>query len=444
MKNFLFLLHLLLTAIPIGAQTVTYVSNGTIDCYAQGCQTATLNGDTMIFGAWSNRGTFRLNGVRRTGAVYGTLNDGKLNACSNDGNIQFLRLNGLDFTKPSKGSITKINCMADFGTSTSMTWLPDSPGQCGGGGASNCSWKSHGVTRVNGKIYLAVYRQQQGTSVARDSTLVMSPDDGVTWFNPATIGGSGSANGGVMDSPGGPTYAAGVLWKDVSPWDGHSQKMGFVTFVHYCKDESVGCVNKDASDTYTYLLSQYGNFGSYTLARWPKSSMPTLDISTMQYYVCPGYATTVCDGTVGANWSSSLANATPLNLGLGAMADVVYLANQNTYGGVGWNGLNGEVYLASAPRIWGPWTLNKTVSPRSPSSASGVSVFANILLAAVTSVSSNVVDIPIASTTSGTHDASGTLYWDRYRMTISGGGGRGSMQGKILLRPPGYIVWISH
>ena len=52
MKNFLFLLHLLLTAIPIGAQTVTYVSNGTIDCYAQGCQTATLNGDTMIFGGF--------------------------------------------------------------------------------------------------------------------------------------------------------------------------------------------------------------------------------------------------------------------------------------------------------------------------------------------------------------------------------------------------------
>src|SRR5262245_43298043 len=134
MKSLLFLLRLLLTTIPIGAQTVTYVSNGTIDCYAQGCQTATLNGDTMIFGAWSNSGTFRLNGVRRTGAVYGTLNDGKLNACPNDGNIQFLRLNGLNFTKPSKGSITKINCMTDFGTATNMTWLPDSPGQCGGGG----------------------------------------------------------------------------------------------------------------------------------------------------------------------------------------------------------------------------------------------------------------------------------------------------------------------
>ena len=366
-------------------------------------------------------GTFMLNGISNTGAVIGTLNDGRLSTCAGDGNIQVLRLDGIDFTNPGNGHQTRINCMTDFGSATSMMWPPDSPGQCAMGGANNCSWKSHGITSVNGNLYLFVYRQQQGTAWARDSTLIMSPDGGVTWYNKAHIGGIGSVNGDAPSSPGGATYPAGMLWKDAAPWDGASQKFGFLSFAHFCQDESISCPSKDGNTTYTYAYIETGDYGSYRLLRWPKTSMPTLDISTIQYYSCATLPTITCDGNANANWTSNLAAATIIPSIFGAMVEVIYLKDQDLYVGAGWNGGNGDYYLQHAPHPWGPFTLDLTAHPRGESNY-GINVFTNFPLAAVRSTGSSTASLILASTTSSAMYPSSSVYFDRYTLSVTGSG----------------------
>jgi hypothetical protein len=416
---------------------VTFTPNGSIDCAAQGCQVnVNGGGDTPINGAWLPTGTFTLNGVSRSGSVLGSLNDGQVSPCATSGDFQLVRLTGIDFTTPSNGSRTKVNCMTDYGTGADMTWPPDAPGTCALGGANNCTWATHGITSVNGKLYWQLYRQQQGTSWARDVTMIVSSDGGATWCNKASIGGSCSATGDVPTSPGGATYTTGMLFKDSAPWDGGSQKMGFISFVHYCQDESISCPAKDNNATYTYMLAQEGNYGATRLVRWPKTSMPTLNISTMEYYVCATWPTTVCDGTDNANWTATQASATALPLNPpGAMMELIYLKDQDVYVGTTWNGNNGDFYMYDAPHPWGPFTLDLTTHPRGPATF-GVSVFTNMPLAAVTSNSSTSADVIVLSSTSSVAWSGGSLFMDRFTVTVPASatdGSRTSLAGKAKI-----------
>ena len=189
-----------------------------VSCGAQDCMGDVLHGDTFVFGGWSDKGSTTIEGKKVRGTVFGTFNDGETRSCTAipaGGNVTVIKLVTLDMAKPSKGSLATVNCMAEGGLSGSMAWDPAPRGTCTEGVARECSWKSLGITHVNGKLYLQVFRQEGPSRYyGHDSTLLRSDDEGRTWVNPAHAENKSQASGDFPAGPGDPTYPTSILWPD--------------------------------------------------------------------------------------------------------------------------------------------------------------------------------------------------------------------------------------
>jgi hypothetical protein len=379
-----------------------------VSCGAQGCMGDVLHGDTYIFGGWSNQGSTTIDGNSVPGTIFGTFNDGETRSCiavPAGGNVTVIKLTKIDVAVPSNGSLATVNCMAGAGLSGNVVWTPAPRGTCTVGVAHECSWKSLGITHVNGKLYLQVFRQESAIAYyGHDSTLLRSDDEGATWVNPTHVGGTPQANGDFPAGPGDPSYPAGMLWPDLPTAAGTRQPMARLGFVHYCQDESVDCPAIDNNQTYIYALATSGTFSSYVLARVAKSNLPHLKASEWEYYLCPDYDDEVCDGMQAENWTPNLAEATSFTEGTpGADAQTIWAPGLKQYVATGFDG-QGHVFLSTAPHVWGPWKQQANLTP-----GNGTEVFNNLILPTYRSLDATHATVILANN-SYVLDGSGTLY----------------------------------
>lgn len=434
-------IYILLISAVTALHAQTFSKTASINCQSQSCQSAMVDGDTMYASAWSNAGTFTYNGASIGGAVYSTWNDGLGGSCGGtSSNIGVTRLNGIDFSTPSNGSYTTVNCMTSFGTGASNAWPPATSGTCSATHTNGCSWKSTGFISYNGCLYLHVFRQDAGNNAALDGSIVKSCDAGATWANPVHLG-SPNANGDAPTGPGSADYPANILFPAIGPTDGSGNIRGRMNFVNFCKDETVSCPSIDNNATYIYAILTNGNFAGGGLMRWTKSTFVNLNPSGISYYKCPGYATTVCDGTSSGSWDSNVANATVIgNMGDGANPHAVWDASKSLYIAVGFNGLNGSIYLDTAPHVWGPWTPGGSgtwnPTPNPTCTGGGCSVFPGIVMPTLEAASSTVTNFDI-TTDSSDILGSGSVYHYKFSMTVPAASTSGSpiaFTGKVALK----------
>lgn len=416
---------LLLSAIlacACGAQTYTTTLVGSpIDCVTDGCNSILENGDTLIISAWDLTGSFTFNGVSGTGSVYGTYNDGANLTCDAHspagGNINWFRLSVLDLLTPSNITIANKNCMTSFQDGGSIKWPPATDGTCTAGVVLSCNWKTQGMISVDGKTYLQVFRQDPGASTyyGHDSTLVMTTDGGTTWTNPAHVGVSTDVNGDAPAGPGDATYPASIIWPEPSPYDGSTAYMARMQFVMYCRDNTVGCPSVDNNSTYVYALAYDGRFANYRVARGLRSTLAGMTAASWSYYHCPGYATTVCDGSNNANWDASVLNATAImSAGThGVLGGLIYSSDLGAYVFTGTSGT--DVLVSTAPHVWGPYTTSNTFV-----GLTGYNFAAPIISSLKTITANSKVQLTIGAT-GYTHNVAGTLFLNTVEVTKVGG-----------------------
>jgi hypothetical protein len=379
-----------------------------VSCGAQGCMGEIMHGDTYIFGGWSHTGTTRINGTDVPGTIFGTFNDGETRSCiaiPAGGNVTVIKLAKIDMGSPGNTSMSTVNCMAGGGLTAGEGWDPAPRGTCVPGYEQDCTWKSLGITHVNGKLYLQVFRQEGPSQfLGYDSTLLRSDDEGKTWVNPAHVGGKPRADGDFPAGPGDPSYPASMMWPAPLPRDAAKQAMARLGFVHYCQDESIGCPSIDDNKTYVYALATSGNFSTYVLARVSKANLPHLKASEWEYYRCDGYAEKVCDGLLAESWTNEVAKASQLRGGMpGADAQVIWAADQKLYLATSFDG-QGHVFLSTAPHVWGPWKQQAMLTP-----GNGTEVFNNLILPTYRTVGPGRATVIVANN-SYVLDGSGTLY----------------------------------
>jgi hypothetical protein len=435
---------LLLFSFSIFAQTAlpTFTITNSINCQAQGCQSSLMDGDSVYLSAWGASGSFVYNGSTISGAIFGTWNDGTGRGCGGSSNVGILKINGMDFATPSNGGFSIVNCMTSFGTGASNAWAPAAYGTCSATHTNGCSWKSDGLTHVNGRLYLQVFRQDNGNNAGLDSTILVSNDDGATWLNPAHIGGTPNASGDAPGGPGSADYPASILFPATGPTDGSGNYTARLSFVNYCKDESAvaPCPSIDNNSTYTYIVAESGDYARFMLGRWPKTSMPTLDISTLEWYTCPSYnSVTTCDGNNSTNWDRRVSTAFKSMPFAGALPHIVWDQGKSLYISAGFNGGDGSIYLATAPHIWGPWSYNANPTPEGACRAAACTVFAGIALPTLADVDSTQTTFAVTATSSNIL-VSGSAYHYKLNMNVrtSPTGPRpGPGRGRRLLTPRG-------
>lgn len=434
---------LFLVAIAASSQAATYTVTqvAAIDCWTAGCGGRVHNGDTTIFTAWASSGSVSVEGVAITGNLYGTTNDSDIyynggNStlgpnCSGR-NIVWLQIPSISVTGAG-GTIYTKNCMAGYGGAPGDgSWAPAASGTCtlGYSSPSGCNWKSQGTMCVDGVCYLHVQRQRQGDgSFAHDTTLIKTTDQGATWLNPSHIGGTPDANGDVPAGPGSASYPASMMWIDGAGHDGASQKIGRLEFFVYGRDGAT-LPNVDNNGTYLYAIAYSGDFKSWYLARVLRANMANLSAADWSYYVCPGYATAVCDGSLSGSWSSlsaatklgadyTISGYTPL------LGGVMYLSEIGTYVSTGGcNGCGGSVSILTAPHPWGPWVSSGHMSdnPLGLSPPANLNFVSPILATAKTITTGSVVEFTVAAN-EYTYDSvspGGTPAFVTYRITKVG------------------------
>lgn len=427
----------LLAATALG-QTFTTTHISEVDCVASGCNSVLENGDTLIFSAWDLAGSFSYNGVSSTGSVYGTYNDGASLTCdanpNPNGNVAWIRLSVLDLLTPSNTTVVNKNCLISFKGGGAPQWPPAANGTCTVGVNNSCTWKSEGVGSVDGVQYLQVYRQETCcTYYGHDSTLIKSSDGGATWLNPAHLGGqSPAADGDAPAGPGDATYPASIIWPDPSPFDGTTQYAARLNFIMYCKDNTVGCSSVDNNATYVYALMYDGRFTSYRLARAVRATIANLVASSWSYYHCPGYSTSVCDGSNNANWDAALANATVIfSPGTnGILGGIVYSSELQSYIFTGGYGTCCVIAVSTAPHPWGPYTLSNTFV------VDGYNFAAPIISTLTTITPGSKIRLAISGT-GYTHNQPGSLFFNTVEITKSGVVSSGSvtnLSGKVSVR----------
>src|SRR5258708_15138910 len=151
------------------------------------CVGPTIQGDTYYWTAWMPNASGLP--VKSGLPIVGTINDFNFGSvCS--GNIGVLQLDTFSWSSPSASHITKVNCMASYGTSGGASNAPagwnghltssDSVGNAG-------TWKNRVPFSKGGILYLPVERQiSAGGASVHDATFIMSPDSGKHWCNPYT------------------------------------------------------------------------------------------------------------------------------------------------------------------------------------------------------------------------------------------------------------------
>ena len=390
------------------ADPAMFTIGKTVSCGAQGCMGEVMHGDTYIFGGWSHTGSTKINGTDVPGTIFGSFNDGETRPCGAipaGGNVTVVKLTKIDMATAGNTAMTTVNCMGGGGGSGGEGWEPAPRGACTAGYERDCSWKSLGITHVNGKLYLQVFRQESPSQfLGHDSTLLRSDDEGKTWINPAHVGGKAKADGDFPAGPGDPSYPASMMWPDPQPRDSSKQTMARLGFVHYCQDESIGCPSIDNNRNYIYALATAGNFTCCVLARVSKENLPHLKASEWEYYTCQGYEDAVCDGSLAESWTKEMAKAAWLTGGTpGADTQVIWAADQREYIASGFDG-KGHVILSTAPHVWGPWKQQATLAP-----GNGAEVFNNVILPTYRTIAPGRATAILANTGYGL-DSAGTLF----------------------------------
>ena len=333
-------------AAPLPAQTNLVGGRviGTIDYFSDVGQN--FSGDTYHFTAWTASG-----GNFSGGRVFGTYNDG--GGCGSGGNIGFLELVRLDFNNKGNTRISCINGMSGYGGGSQKNY-PD-------GWTDGNTWKSFDPISVNGVIYMNVVRQTQSNPwSASMSTIIMSPDNGAHWCNPATIARYGSCSSSHWSSGGdAPANAAtGMMWGSVNDT---ANKMTRLTPIQYCQDES--CTGMpDGGDQFMYFFSEDGNTHRYYLSCVAKPDLPALDVTKWYYY--KGGSAPCQDSS---SWSNSVEDLAVVGSGsvgrdqMGLIGGIAYLKDIGLY--VASAHVRGDqLILSSAPHPWGPWKV-RYVSP---------------------------------------------------------------------------------
>ena len=297
-------------------------------------------GDTYHWTAWGGTG-----GNFGGGHVYGTVNDvGSF--CG--GNLAVLELATLDWTTPSNSQINCVNNMTDFGGSGAVN-VP-------AGWSDGLTFKSYNPIMVNGVLYLAINRQQQSSPWSSSmSSIIMSPDNGLHWCNPATVASYGgctpahwSANG---DAP--PNATTGMMWGTAGVY---TNTMARLMFVQYSKDQATTGM-PDGADNYVYGVGRIGNGANMIAFCVAKSDLPLLNAANFRYYT-GGNST--CGNA--SSWSATQAAAIEIMpsgsdyRAMGNAGGIVWLPEFRMYVMAANTGNDG-IYLAKAYHPWGPWKV---------------------------------------------------------------------------------------
>jgi hypothetical protein len=287
------------------------------------------------------------NTVASDGSIISTANDstGVNNSCGTRGvDIAILRMRGPD---PSRLSVSTVNCMTSFGPK--------------GGGTSpdGCSWKTGGITRIGKTIYLAVARQLRecsygleanGLQPSRDASIIKSTDGGRTWTN---AWGRTSSDGAA---PG--WFAARHRYRAMLP-----ASFSAPFFIQYGPGNTH---TVDGANKYLYAVSTdgYAYNGNYLhLARVPLNRVQ--QGRAWQYY--HGRV-----GGTGRTWTSSPDGATRVLQARNALSQpaIQYVPALGQYVLVTFRFSQAgpdfptrtetpytELRIYTAPKPWGPWTL---------------------------------------------------------------------------------------
>ena len=371
------LLALTLAGGPIFAELKSNgVTVNMIDLWADA--QAGIAGDTYHFTAWSGSGS---GGNFNGGRIYGSYNDGS--GCPGGGNIAFLELTVLDWSTKSNTHVNCVNSMSSFGTAVNQP----------AGWSDGNAWKSYNPTSYNGVIYWPVNRQEQSNPWnAYMSTMMMSPDRGVHWCNPATwaahTGSAGcdssnwQANG---DAP--PNSSTGMMWGSVGV---KTNPMARPVRVQFCQDETCTGMPFDA-DNYLYFDSMDGTNGptQYGVTMYAacvaKSPAAIMD-ATQWWYHTTGNAT--CGDP--ASWTHNIASAVPVAQQKLAgtnffqyPSSILYIAAAKQFLMFSYN-TDGKTMLLSSDYPWGPWkrfATSPSLPPPAPATGNGQGGFPSANLA---------------------------------------------------------------
>jgi hypothetical protein len=212
--------------------------------------------------------------------------------------------------------------------------------------------KQYGMFCYDGGIY-ASYGPLQNTTatilLGSYGTMNVSFNHGstfATYPNPGT-----ASSGGVIPSP------------NTTTMFGSNTVFGVFSFVSYGPDNGtiLPTYRVDNADAYVYMLGtdeNYSNGNNLWLARMPLAQLPGLNASTITYY-------TGGDGSLDANWSSSISAAAPIftNTGEVGSSAIQYMPSTGRYVLTTWfYQTPGTTSLSTwqtyeGPHPWGPWTI---------------------------------------------------------------------------------------
>jgi hypothetical protein len=279
----------------------TFTATGTVSTTAFPSSTqitdATLgtpvNNNTLVSSTYQIKGDTFYNFISDNNRTYVTNDDTTGFNLGGSANMAF----GV-FTSESPLQGVNVNLMSGFG------------GKATCNGADNNSPKLSGIFSYHGVMYAFIGRQNGpecpgfvGPQVIQYyGTINVSPDHGATWANfgaPTSY----NANGNMMSPTTQTMFANSGDFAAPSP------------IVYGADDDAFGCSRVDNCDAYLYMISPrvstvnsgspFQNGNSLLLARIPLAYLPTLDTTKIQYY-------TGGDGSLDANWSTSISSASPI------------------------------------------------------------------------------------------------------------------------------------
>lgn len=224
--------------------------------------------------------------------------------CSPDGGAYWMNPNSY-----KKNTVSNVAC-----SSGTVTLTTNTNALTGGGG--QVIWVHDANTGANGKF----------TTTAATSTTVSYAKTcaGITTGGSSGFVGLMSATGDAPLDPSTASYTgtpSSMLFKDLTPYDGSTNKAGRMLFFYYCQgNECTG--SPDGADSYLNGFTSLGNQTAYYNVRIPKNINSVMDSTAWEFYACSGYLPgNVCDGTSATYRSTTLSNATMIFSGDGGIAN---------------------------------------------------------------------------------------------------------------------------
>jgi hypothetical protein len=289
-------------------------------------QTYGNDSSDTLYATWADDGNLYMTGDDTLGIDLKCRTEGK----RHPNRYVFIDVNRVSGDDPRHLTVETVNCMEDYDVP------PDSTSDAIDNERAT-SWKTTGITSVDGVLYLVVEQDtykdwvNRGRQTAKNATILKSYDHGKTW--------SGSEGESVKH----PMFPG--------------MRFGTPTFLQYGRDGAGGV---DGGDRYVYAISNNGswdNGDALYLGRVSKDNLPKLRGEDWEFYA---------DG----QWSHSLGEATPLLhdpnhlSSSSAMYDpglhMYLLASWYYVGCTGYIAPGCDVHRSrwvwyEAPKPWGPW-----------------------------------------------------------------------------------------